>query len=204
MMTLKNKANVVPDFFRYTHSETGHTTEERDYDTWVARSIDYRKVNGLPIPVDFELQINDQLCQQLSPDWCQHSDPNRSWVNTRFGYREVADWLQAHLSLPFTGFVSQEEADRRAKICSGCYWNKNTIGCGPGCQKLGRLITSDLAKRKTPYDDNLKACAVCYCLNTVQPHFPIAQLLKSDTPDKQAAYAPFCWKKVGGENFSTE
>lgn len=162
----------------------------------------HRKANTLP-PVS-EDQAMDQLCKTLPPGWCKHEEEGRSFVNTRLRFGDIANGMRAYLSLITSGFqtVDQAEADRRAKICASCYMNITPQGCG-ACVKLSRLVTGDLAQKKTAHDKHLvnKACAVCHCGTQSIVHFPMLLLNKADTSDKQEAYPNFCWRKRDGENY---
>lgn len=202
MQVLRNKDLCPPDFFRSTDRDTGHRIEARTYYDWIANARQHRVANGLPIPGNFEAQLNSELCAQLPPEYCEGADPNRPWVDPRFSLGDVlaamkvfASWVTSGL-----GFVSQDEAVRRARICVGCYNNLNTPGCG-ACYQLGKVITGTLAQRKTPHDDALKVCGVCRCLNRAQVHIPLDSLAAKDSPEKQALYPTFCWLKQGGENY---
>lgn len=202
---LRNKDIAPPestggDSFRYVHAETGHRSVASTYYDWWERIKDHRKGNVLP-PIS-EADAQDQLCAQLPPEWCEGSDPNRPFVNPRFSLGDVGDVMRVIASWIGSGFqfVSQAEADRRARICVGCYNNINVAGCG-ACHQLGKFITGALAQRKTPYDESLKVCGVCRCVNRAQVHIPLENLAAKDSPEKQALYPAFCWQKQDGENF---
>lgn len=199
---LKNRDHCPPDFFRSTDRDTGHKIEARTYYDWIASARQHRVANSLPIPDDFEAQLNTELCAQLPPEWCEGSDPHRPWVDIRFSLTDVGDAMRVFANLALSGFnlVSQDEATRRARICVGCYNNVNVQGCG-ACQKLGSFITGSLAQRKTPHDEALNVCGVCRCLNKAQVHVPIDSLAAKDSPEKQALYPSFCWLKQDGENY---
>lgn len=188
--------------FRYTHLETGHVTVAPVYYDWIERARKHRTANNLPIPDDFEAQMEDQLCQSLPPEWCDRTG-GQSWVSTRFGLDDFINGMKAFGRLMLGGFdfVSRAEADRRSRICSNCYYNVNLPGC-TGCQKLASYITGDVAKRTTAYDERLKACSVCKCALKAMVHFPMDALETSDTPEKQALYpSEFCWKSHQSPNY---
>lgn len=199
---LKNRDNCPPDFYRNTDRDTGHKIEARTYYDWIANARQHRVANSLPIPDDFEAQLNSELCAQLPPEWCEGSDPNRPWVDIRFSLGDVGAAMRVFANFALSGFnfVSQDEATRRARLCVGCYNNINVQGCG-ACQQLGKVITGTLAQRKTPHDDALKVCGVCRCLNRAQVHIPLENLAAKDSPDKQALYPAFCWLRRDGENY---
>lgn len=193
-----------PDFWRFTDPDTGFVSKAVDHYNWMLQINAHRKGNGLPKIT--EAVAEDQLCQQMPPGWCHHSDDeqsSRSWVNTRLRWSDIVEGTKAYLSFIASGFesVEQPEADRRARICSSCFLNVQVQGCG-SCVKLASLVTGTVAGKKTPYDDNLvnKACAACGCPSRSIVHFPMNLLDQADTAEKQEKYASFCWRKHGSEN----
>lgn len=207
-MQLKNRDISPPDFFRFTHPETGFVSQAIDWYTWQENIAAHRKANKLP-PITPE-EAEAQLCETLPPGHCKHAPAekkNRSWVNTRLRFGDIAQGMKAYLALITSGFktVSQEEADRRARICSGCYLRITPQGCG-ACVKLSRLITGELARKKTAHDSHLanKACAVCSCGVQSIVHFPMPLLEQADTPEKQALYPDFCWRQKTGMNYQPD
>lgn len=206
-MLLKNREKSPPDFYRYTHAETGHVSEAIDWHTWQEKIRSHRAGNNLP-PITPE-QAEEQLCQILPPGWCKHPDKERKthrWINTRLRFRDIADGTKAYVSLILSGFqtVSQSEADRRAAICSGCFLRVLPDGCA-ACVKLSRLITGDIARKTTAYDQHItnRACAACGCHLASVVHFPMSALEKPqvDSPEKQERYPDFCWRKRDGVNY---
>lgn len=203
MLRLNRTDTCPPDGFRYTHPESRFTTKAIDVWTWMQKIREHRKANNLP-PIT-QAEAEDQLCQQIPPQNCHQEGPVNASVNvnTRLRWVDVLAGTRAYMAL-LTGnlqMVAQGEADRRARICSGCYFRTVPQGCG-SCVKIGRLITGDIAQKQTPYDDNLvnRACAVCSCPVASLVHFPMEALSRTDTPEKQSAYPEFCWRKAGGAN----
>jgi hypothetical protein len=204
MQILSRRDVTPPDGFRFTHPETSHRSEAMDWFTWQDRIRAHRKANDLP-PIS-ETVADDQLCQQLPPEWCSHAENNRKWVNTRLSLGDIVNGFVAYVKLAIRGFetVSQAEADRRARICAGCFLNVNAQGCG-ACGQMATLITGDIAKKKTAFDDALKACAACLCPNKSTVHFPLSILEEADPNDeKQPLFADFCWRKKTSENYLPE
>lgn len=201
MQRLNNRDLAPPDFFRYTHSETGHVTTARDAYNWMDKIRAHRTANSLPPVTD--AMAEDQLCKTLPPEWCSHSNNTRPHVSTRLSFGDLARGVIAYAKLALTGFttVPQEEANRRARTCAGCYFNVNPQGCG-ACSQMAELVVGDVAGKKTDYDAALKACAVCGCPSKPLVHFPISILEAADPGDaKQAMFPEFCWRLKGGENY---
>ncbi len=200
MMRLLDVNSVPPcdnleRYYRYTDPDTGFTITARDHYNWIEQAKLHRRSNGLPIPINFEALCETQLCEQLPPGWCDRA-PEAGWVNTRFSWQDIADGMRAFAALLKGGFnfVDQAEADRRSKICATCYLNQPVPGCGT-CHKLAELVTGEVSNRHSEWDDRLQACAICHCPNKVQIHYPMEALDTTDSPEKQALYPSFCWKK---------
>lgn len=212
MLRLRDKSKGVPDFFRYTHAEDGWvSTGINWWDMWENSEgsvVKHRKGNGYP-PVT-EAEVEDQLCQQIGPAYCQQEQPgNFRFVNTRLKWRDIVEGTKAYISLIASGFqtVSQDEADRRAAICSGCFLKVTPQGCG-SCVKMARLIVTHIAGKKTAHEDKIAnlACAPCKCPLTSVVWFPMPLLEKPevDSAEKQKAYPDFCWRKRGAINYQPE
>lgn len=208
MQILRNRDLCPPeitsgDSFRYTHSETQHRSIAPTYYDWIERIRAHRTANNLPQIAPEEAE--NQLCQQLPPEWCHHSENNRTWVDTRLSWGDIAAGVVAYAKFALSGFtsVSQAESNRRARICAGCFLLVPIQGCG-ACSKLASLITGDVAQKRTDYDDALngKACAACRCPNKSIVHFPLGVLEQADPGDaKQPAFADFCWRKKTSDNY---
>lgn len=211
MLRLRDKSKGVPDHFRYTHSEDGWVSRGINWwDMWYESAgsvVKHRKGNGYPTVSEEE--VENQLCEQIGPAYC-HQEPGPQpfrFVNTRLRWRDIVEGVKAYLTFLNSTPAPQDEANRRASICSGCYLRVNPQGCG-SCVKIGRLITGQIAGRKTPHDSHLvnRACAICACPVASLVHFPMSILEKPevDSPNKQAAYPDFCWRKRGAVNYQPE
>lgn len=205
MLRLLDRSKGVPNHFRYVHSENGYeSTGVNWWDMW-NDVTKHRAANGYPAVT--EAEVEHQICLQAGPAYCQEEEPtdtNRRFVNTRLKWGDIVQGTKAYVAFIASGFktVSQQEADRRARICSSCYLRVQPQGCG-ACLKISTLIVGDVAGKKTAYDDKLsnRACAICSCPNKAIVHFPIALLEQADKAGHQDAYPFFCWRKIGGENY---
>lgn len=174
-----------------------------DHYNWIEDINAHRKANNLtPITV---AEAEDQLCHTIDPEWCvQEKDDVTRPVSTRLTLNDVIAGATSYIKVLFglQSFVSQSEADRRAKTCANCFLNVNVQGCG-ACARLATIITGDVANQKTKYDSSLKACGVCSCPLQAIVHFPISALENADKSDEQLKYPLFCWRKIGGTNYES-
>jgi hypothetical protein len=196
-----NSKHVPPDGFRYVFPEDGFIAHAWDPYTWLQVARDHLRVNNMPEPPNLQDLMEEQLCQTLDPGWCLFDNENRprpninlEWGDIKGGLITFATWLTTGRKL-----VSQDEADRRALICSKCYLNVNVSGCSH-CQTLAKEVIGD---RKSKYDFALKACAVCKCLLRAKVHFPISTLDKA-TDLHQEMYPSHCWLKKSSINYKPE
>lgn len=206
MRRLRDTSVAPPEFFTYVHPESGHKTQAMDYRSWIIKCIEDRKANGWPVPDDFELQAQDQLCQTLPPDLWEIDSGDKSWVNTRLNWDDVLRGTKTYLQWRKEGkpFVKPEEAERRASICNSCYLNVRIAGCGGFCREVTRIVTETKGEHKTSYDANLLNCACCKCTNASQIWFPLTLLESNDTPQLQDKYPLHCWKSHQSANYRPE
>lgn len=187
-----------PTNFSYFHSETKHRSGPfRDYYSLVQAYKEHRNANGLPIPQNYHEVIQEQICSVIPPELCTYQHDG-VYVNIHLSISDVVNFMKVlWAQMKGRSLVDQSEADRRAKICASCYLNVRVAGCG-ACAQLVELVTPN---RSTPYDNELKNCAVCHCYNQAQVWFPVDVLANSDTSDRQNLYPEFCWKKKTSPNY---
>lgn len=202
-MQLLNYRETPPGFYRYVPPETGVEIMAWDVDSWVRRTRNHLEANNIPVPIDLQQRMEDQLCQVLPPGWCEFDSPDRPRVDTRLSWGDVESasatfgtWISEGRPL-----VEQAEAERRARICSTCYLNSRATGCGASCRALLRTLFGLLTNRKTSVDDRLQNCSVCRCMTKLKVHFPLDLIEANDQRDLQPMFPSFCWLKRGGDNY---
>lgn len=204
-LEVRNYTETPPGLWRYRVPETGIWVKDfYAYNDLEAEVLRHYKANGKGAPSGLRQSIIDQMCQQLPEGWCH--DGNR-WlaIGQRFaaefqrvltGTTTLVDWwINAGRQR-----VSQEEADRRAEICSTCIFNQLPQGCtacnGKALRDLANQIVGGSA---TAFDSTLQACQICGCelrakvwlpLDVLQRHIPAAQLAQFPPPN--GAYKG-CW-----------
>jgi len=168
------------------------------YNDWVALQRQHLHANERKEPIDLEETMQDQLCQTLPPGWCNFDDANRPRAHGSLDWSAVAGALKTFAAWMVQGcqHVHQEEANRRALICSRCYLNVSISGCS-GCQALVKEV---LHTGTTKYDFALRGCGVCKCVLRAKVHFP-QEILDRENARVQDQYPSFCWNKFLGENY---
>lgn len=200
MQKLLEQNTVPPDGFRYLQPETRTTVKGGDYFDLFAKVKAHRLANNIPLGPNWQAEVEDQLCQMLPPGFCkeQQPDPSRTVINvtTRMNWADVEHATSVFVGWAVAGAptVDQAEADRRANICAGCYFN---VGGDFGCRTCGgvvNMIKRAVGARRTAAGAFLKTCAVCKCFNAVQVWFPVEQLARGTTPQQMTMFPHFCWK----------
>jgi hypothetical protein len=161
--------------------------------------------NGIPLPVDWEKSVEDQLCRQLPAGWCEYTDgtpargsvPILSAENLIKGVTSLSTMIAGAIKGDEV-FVSQEEANRRAEICARCYNNIHAGFCS-GCgtmQRLTSLVAKVKGGRKTPSDKDLQNCGICGCRNEAIVHVNRKVLLSGEKSETTNARPDWCWLKT--------
>jgi hypothetical protein len=202
-MQLIRPASVPPDGFRYVDPHDGFVSHQWSYDAWIDLQRHHLQANNRVVPPDLEGDMMNQLCQTLPPDWCSYDDANRPRVSTSLSWNDVVGGLQTFGKWIAGGcaFVDQTEADRRALICSRCFYNVHVGGCS-SCQKM---VEEVVRNKKSKYDFALKSCAVCHCFLRAKIHFKINDLEK-DIAKHQDIYSQVghCWLNKNGDNYKPD
>lgn len=190
-MFLKSVLISPPGGWHYTQPQSGYSMSGINFGTLVGKVAKHRQNMGYPTEGDLAQEIEEDICARMSTEdqlsWCKTGVKRRNRVH----FSQVVSFLKTVASwlLQGTQLVAQEEAERRAGICSNCPLNVGTGGCGI-CQATIRELRESLMQRHTSYDDKLNACGVCGCDNKTQVHLPMEALAKGEPH----IYPDFCWK----------
>jgi hypothetical protein len=197
-LRLKSYFSGVPGGFKYFQKETNHTVEATTWNDLLLAVKKHRQSNGLAIGLLFEQEIEEQLCARMPPEICRHRDYKKvdgvlplSWKQVLNGTLTISHWLVTGREL-----VEQTEANARARICGDCYFNRQTSGCA-GCSsgKLRGAVEALVGKRKTNYDQYLRACGICGCSLKAKVWFPLDILHAHLSTEQNEQFPDFCWVK---------
>jgi hypothetical protein len=202
---------TVPDKFKFVCPIDGHhIAQHMDRETWMKAIRRHYADNGYEIPPDIEEIAEDQLCQSLDGEWCQYCDGSErgAHIDRRIGVQTIISGtkvlsnflLDAGLNLvglAESPIVSQEEANRRALICSRCYALDTVQGCG-SCLSVAEAVAEVVGTKTTASDNVLegKACLVCKCAAKANVWMDV-RISKSGVTDearKMFDTIPHCWK----------
>jgi hypothetical protein len=143
---------------------------------------------GITPPIDFVSQIEHNLCDRMAGH--VHCIPCTQEKQT-LGFAQIVRWVKAMYQFAINGkfeLVSQEEAERRAKICAACPHQIATSGCW-GCKGIAGMLPHIAGARKTSYDPQLKACGICGCYSAIAVHLPL-----NVQGGEGLNFPDFCWK----------
>lgn len=185
--------------YRLNNKEKGIVAEGYIIDQVLERVRKYRIANGIPIGLNFEQEVIDEICEHY-PLECIQYDPTIPDHNRRLGLNDImhGTTVMAKHWLGGSETVSDEEALRRAKICANCRYNVQfSKPCGGICPELKKLVTSILGTKKTPMDSNLKSCAICACYLSASVWLPLeTQCVGVDDEQKKTFQKiTWCWKQ---------
>jgi len=133
MLRLKDTNVVPPGGFRFK-TDTGVLLSSANLSSLVGDVCDYRKANGFAQSPDTRGEIEQQICEGMDPHTRGFNCNDRDFPTplSAIGWRQVASFVKvlATMIVKHPAFVPQEEAERRAEICSLCPYNAPLSGCG--------------------------------------------------------------------------
>jgi hypothetical protein len=205
LQKLKITDQPPPGWFRFTCPETGYKISgEHTIQGWYGRIERHYKDNNIPLPENWKELAEDQLCKQLPSGCCYFTDggdapgitPVLSFEKILQGVKSIANMAKTALKGEDV-FVSQEEAEQRANICTRCYYNMNAnfcMGCG-GARVIIDIVGEVKGSRTTTVDYALQNCGVCGCRNDAIVHIKKNLLLSGESEDTTKSRPDWCWLK---------
>lgn len=188
--------------WKYHQAETNKTFSHYSYTAFRDQIREHRLANGIPVPPEWELILHDEMCKQNQWGWptCRrYVQPHARGILKAIRAHDAINFLKVLGHWVKTGYdtVPEEEANRRAEICSTCPLNMQVdFSCGACHSTVVKLMNKLVGSRETKYHDKLKGCAVCGCVNAVQVWFPLNILRKGLDEDMQEKFRniDYCWK----------
>lgn len=206
-LKLKRRDVVPPGGFKYFQAETKFWITSPTYPDLISRIRKHRASNNLPVGLRFLEEIEDQICQTLPPDWIDRDDPvHRARAGFAVDFMNVLSGTGLLVEWFLTGRkkVEQTEADRRANICSSCFYNQPIQGC-TSCNDgvLRDVVNKIVGGSVTQYDNHLRACKLCACSLKAKVWLPLELLVKRSSAELQEALPDWCWIKIPKEQNAT-
>lgn len=188
-MKVINKRIGTPNQWRYVQPESGAVFHGLSYWGIVDQVRLHREAMNYDLAEGWEARFQDDLCRQNMEIPCSDRpvDPASRSLTVADARRFLATLSN------FRGeFVSKEEAERRATICSTCPMNREIPGCW-GCGGILKEVTKFLLGRTTSRDKSLESCAVCGCVMRAKVHIPMDVIRRAESRSN-LSYPPNCWQ----------
>lgn len=205
LLKLKRRSVTPRSGYVYTDPDTKVTVTAPLFDELLRRAAKHRAANGLDVPGDFALLVEDQLCRANPPGMSvprtvadDRVDALRIPVgNVAIGPVRTSDALartQVLLRTTMTKRLSAEAAHARAKICLDCPKN----AAEPCCYSC--LVESVFEPRVGRHYSNWrKFLGVCAVDRTFNKPAVYAEGFR----DPDASYPDHCWKTHTNEESTT-
>jgi hypothetical protein len=195
-LRLPNEYTSPPGQWRYRVPETGEPLAGSNLPELIQKVQAHLQANDYPVPADIKERIIEYICATI-PGYCEGDSSLKAKIISLAHTFHVG--LKGTLAMAKWGitsrqFVSQEQADSRALVCSTCILNDSLEGC-TSCNagKLADAVVKIVGKRRTAYHDKLKHCRACVCNNQGKVWFPIDTILKNTAPEDKAKLREGCW-----------
>jgi hypothetical protein len=180
--------------------ERGLVGKGNRYDMLRGSIVAYRNANAIPVGLGLDEEICAELCKVI-PGACQET--NYTPPPRTLQWNEVISGTMAIAKFKLAGspFVSDEEALRRASVCSVCPHNQAVKMPCTACRwddKLRELAIGITGVKSTPLDAKLISCDLCGCALPIIIHLPldIQHQALSDRA-KEDFRKVGCWKSEG-------
>ena len=183
----------------YRIPENGLLVNGGTFEALVTEAGNHYRANNLKVPPNLEELILSYVCQTYAE--CSYDNVPNAAARGIFHRSAITDVIRFSRTM-FDAMVggekvTQEEADRRAKICSTCPFNVQPEGCtGCNSRAIKEAVTALTRAGKTPYDGQLLSCKFCGCFINAMVWFPLSTLQKFTDYDENKELPEWCWKKV--------
>jgi|SRR6478752_422550 len=172
--------------WRYVQPESGAVFNAFSYWELEEKIAKHRQAMGYDLAEGWKDRFQHDLCSQNAEAPCTDR-PNVK--KEKITLKDLKRFINSMAQWDGK-FVAQEEADRRAEICSTCPKNQHIPGCRT-CAGVLTLAKKYLLDRKTQRDAALESCGICKCFNAVAVHFPLES---QDTTGLE--FPEWCWKRL--------
>lgn len=167
----------------------------------VDRATAYRRSNSIPIGLEFEDELEAQICEKYP----QECEVNRRALGVSLVAPGLYDVARASAvmikhKVNESELVSQEEANARAQTCRNCPFRAQmTLPCSRCFSALENVVGWITGSRGTPHDEKLSACGICKCYLSAAVWLPLSTQCLGVSDDMKEKFAMAkevagCWK----------
>ena len=193
-----NEHMVIPGGWHYRSPETGIEVPGGSWSQLHEFVRNHYTTNAIKIPDNLDILITEYAC--LNGADCAYDEvkiPKPAGLKSL----QIGDVIRFSMSLLHGltvggGKVGQDEANRRANICSTCQFNRKPLGCtGCNARVLKDAVKTFSQHGSTPVDESLQSCEFCGCFIRSMVWFPIETLHKFSDATENENLPAHCWKK---------
>ncbi len=170
-------------------------------DNTAANLEKYRLTNGIPLG-DPRKEIADFICKSW-PHFCNDNENRFLNEGQRVGSAaalatRVAQWVTRLWNIGADNFVRDQEAQRRAEICTSCPMNADfrAGGCSSCVQGTDRLAFTWLTGKILPDQKLWHSLKACRATGAHLQAGVFASKQPDASPEEQLQYSPQCWRRV--------
>jgi len=196
--SLPNTTERPPGGYRYVQPETGQRLEAPNWAALLALVKKHRIANNLPIGLEFNREIEEALCAELEPGYCQDAQSHRPAFSLGLSFQAILDGTATLAAWFLQGRpkVTQEEADAHAAICTTCPENQPPQGCSAcSWRRVEQLVGTVTGAGRTTSDGALQMCRQCGCSLRAKVWFPPTFLRERMSKERIEALPSHCWIK---------
>ena len=194
---LPNTYTAPPGEWQYRVPQTGQFFRASNWPQLQEQLIAHYRATGYSAPADLFGEVEKFICMN-NPDYCDSNAPamkqamfylSHSFTNVLTGTKTLASWVAKGRP-----YVTQEQAEARATVCSSCPYNLPPEGCS-GCNKsvLKDAVMLVVGKKSTSRDGQLASCRICGCVIQAKIHLPLDSITDHMPLERQHALPDHCW-----------
>lgn len=187
-MIMRLKAFAFPTDWVFKDPDTGTQFRAKDKTSLVKHIITYRAQNRLPQIEHLDIVLENYLCQQPK---MQGGCVPRHLQRNLMAYAKGG--LQLIKNLARGKFVTQEEADRRSKICLTCP-NNVFPDKGKFLEWSDIVAIQSVGKLRSIHHNELGNCGVCTCPLRAKVWIKPPFKLSKEHEEQMRGDKPNCWQ----------
>lgn len=199
-LKLLTNSTVPPGGFRFTEKATGEKLTAPTWPDLIDVVRRHRQANGITTNGDLEAEIEDQLCQVLPAGFCKREsggayDPH---IAHSIGVSQMIEGTKTLLAWYLSGSqrVTQDVANNRARVCSGCHFNQLPSGCTSCNQNAVHEVVNKITGGEKPEGaSHLEGCLICGCSLKAKVWLPLETIQKHTSDETNGKFPEWCWAK---------
>jgi hypothetical protein len=198
MALIRSFRDVPPGGWRYIQPETAVVFTSDNFDDLVRQIRPHREYKHLPTDT-IELDVQRQLCLQLSPTECKAeagedynpiADQTRSLTTAKaVSFTKAVVGVLAEIAAGRSALCDRAEAATRADTCRRCPFNRSVALCS--CSAVYKAVEASIPKdRRFP---DIGVCAACGCSLQAKVNLPLSVVTDTNSPG--VVFPTWCWQR---------